>query len=274
MNNELSIAIKAAKAGAKELFAIRHNSDETLKIDTKPDGSKVTNGDLASSDAIHAVLKFELDDPFILDEEHPEDHGKERPDSFWIIDPNDGTKDYINGGDEYNVLVAKVENNRPTLGIVLFPETGIMYYASKNEGIWKQYPNEDPVQASSHSIPDEITGAISQKSVKFKEYKETLESVGIHKFVDEYCSGSHVRALVENTAQVNVSQFGKPKIWDIAPADIILEELGGRTSNLLGENIDYLGEVELTKGQMSSNNKELHKDLIERIDPMKLKFTE
>ncbi|MHC4266172.1 MAG: 3'(2'),5'-bisphosphate nucleotidase CysQ family protein, partial [Planctomycetota bacterium] len=133
---ELLEAAKDIAVAAGE--AILKVSSEGADVKIKEDGSPLTRADTASHKTIESgLMQLEPVLPIISEEGNPEEAAKENLETFWLIDPLDGTKEFVKGLDEYTVNIAIIENPDPILGVIYVPVSGTLYYAAKGLGAWK-----------------------------------------------------------------------------------------------------------------------------------------
>lgn len=149
LNDLLKIAIRASELASAEILAVYNSSD--FGVEVKADYSPLTIADKKSHDAIESILK-ETGLPILSEE------GKSTPyevrknwKHFWLIDPLDGTKEFIKRNGEFTVNIALIENQKPILGVVTIPVTGEVYHASENKGAYLKktepkpfFPRESP----------------------------------------------------------------------------------------------------------------------------------
>lgn len=131
----LKIAIKAAIEAGKEILDV-YQTD--FNVEFKGDKSPLTKADTRSHKCIYSYLK---NTPYpMLSEEGKKIDYKERKSwkTFWIIDPLDGTKEFIKRNGEFTVNIALVKNNTPILGVIYVPVTGILYFSDENIGAFKE----------------------------------------------------------------------------------------------------------------------------------------
>lgn len=135
MNELLNIAIQAALEAGKVIIEIYETDD--FGIDMKSDNSPLTKADIASHDVI--VSHLEKTRIPVLSEEGKNIPYEDRKDwkQLWIVDPIDGTKEFIKRNGEFTVNIALIENNIPVLGVVLTPALNELYFASKEIGSFK-----------------------------------------------------------------------------------------------------------------------------------------
>lgn len=248
-NNLISILIRGIREASEILMT--HYRNPGLVVTEKEDLSPVTGADVASHDFLSKFLGQEFPGIPLLSEEGIKEKYSIRKtfEYSWILDPLDGTKEFIARNDEFAINLALLHKNKPVLGIISIPAKNLIYYASKGEGSWKISgagpPQRLPVHASSHLTTRRITVLVSRShsGQAETEYVKKIEDQGWQ--VDVRPTGSaykHV-LLAEGSAHVYV----KPGIcweWDTAPGQIILEEAGGSVVRLdTGEPLVYNKEI-------------------------------
>ncbi len=130
--SELQIAVNAAIDAGKEILQV-YSKD--FSSDVKIDDSPITEADLNSNKIIKNILsKTHFD---ILSEEDKDDENRLGQNKIWIIDPLDGTTDFVNRTGEFTVMIALVENKKPILGIIYWPTEKTLFLAQKGFGAWK-----------------------------------------------------------------------------------------------------------------------------------------
>ncbi|HOF81454.1 MAG: 3'(2'),5'-bisphosphate nucleotidase CysQ [Bacteroidales bacterium] len=129
MEKLLDTAILAAIFAGQELMI---NYNKTLSIDFKKDQSPVTNADRSAHALIKTALQY-FDIPLLSEEgEHLSYRIRKKWEKLWIVDPLDGTKEYIKRNDEFTVNIAFIENNQPIIGVIYAPALQLLYFASKH----------------------------------------------------------------------------------------------------------------------------------------------
>ena len=129
---ELDIAIKGAQEASSVILEIYEKGYKTF---TKTDDSPVTDADLQSNKIIKKILA--VTEHSILSEEDIDDKSRLSKDMIWIIDPLDGTSDFIDKTGEFTVMIALVQNQKPILGIIAWPTEKILFVAQKNCGAFR-----------------------------------------------------------------------------------------------------------------------------------------
>jgi myo-inositol-1(or 4)-monophosphatase len=199
-----------------------HNPEHWVK----PDGSIVTAGDLAVNESLLGALKTARTDDAILSEETPDTPERFSKQRFWIIDPIDGTRNYFNGGTDWCIGVALIEDGEPKVSALYQPTEDRMYTAIRGNGA---YRNNRRITASPEAI-----NVIAPKSLQ-----PGISRAGLQ----PQASGSlalllRFAAIAEGRMAGAIS-IGNKKDWDIAAGHLLLTEAGGIATTQTGEKIIY-----------------------------------
>lgn len=233
-------AIDIAKEAAAIILSIYQNGQFEQK--TKSDNTPVTSADLAAHDYINQQLQTKFPDIPVLSEEAaniPLSERKAWP-RYWLIDPLDGTQEFIAGSGEFATIIALVENNHPVIGVVCSPITGIVYYAEKGKGAWLQAPEQAPVAIYSRHHSSEINAleiAISrrQNTQVVRGYlSDSLE----YSFVPLGSASLKACLVAEGKADCYL-RIGPTGEWDTGATQCIVEEAGGQILNLSLNALSY-----------------------------------
>jgi len=156
---------------------------------------------------------------------------------FWLVDPLDGTKEFISRNGEFTVNIALVENGRPTLGVVHVPVLGTTYSACHGKGAHKEYPDgrSHPIRVRSNAGVRPMV--VASRSHASPEIKMFLEAIGPHDLVS---MGSALKLclIAEGGADV-YPRLGPTMEWDTAGAQCVVECAGGRVCDLHGRTLTY-----------------------------------
>ncbi|MCY2687807.1 3'(2'),5'-bisphosphate nucleotidase CysQ [Salinimicrobium sp. TH3] len=230
MNNLLETAIKASLAAGKRIMEIYDNED--FEVEAKGDDSPLTKADLASHEIIIEYLK-ETNIP-ILSEEGKDLPYKERKgwDQLWIVDPIDGTKEFIKKNGEFTVNIALVEDQIPVLGVIYVPALEELYYAEKETGSFKaagitadskldrldQLAQRLPLPRKDDSYC--VVASKSHLSPETEEYILTLEKE--HGKVTSISKGSSLKLCMVAEGQADCyPRFAPTMEWDTAAGQAI-----------------------------------------------------
>ena len=234
----LNIAIEAGK----EILKVYNKN---IIIKSKEDNSPLTIADINSNNIIINKLKNIDTSIPILSEESLVDWSERKSwKKYWLIDPLDGTKEFINRNGEFTVNIALIEKNYPIFGVIYAPAKSLLYYAIKNYGAFKAYTsfkinNFDQFKNirsnKKRSDPIKVVGSRSHSNIEFTNWlKNNLDNYELVK------AGSSLKfcLIAEGDADI-YPRLGPTSEWDIAAGHIILEEAGGSISNLDKNKILY-----------------------------------
>lgn len=210
----------ARKAGD----AILEYYSEDIGVFDKEDDSPLTKADLAAHHIIVDELKrFDPETPVISEESGVPGY-EERKDwsKFWIVDPLDGTKEFIKKNGEFTVNIALVDEGEPVLGIVHIPAKNVTYFAAKEEGAFKQEGEKDPVRIYSDvaDISKPVT-VIQSRSHGSDSLKDDLAKKGIT-MKDAVKAGSSLKFCLVAEGKADIyPRMGPTMEWDVAAGDCV-----------------------------------------------------
>ncbi len=209
-----------------------YNASEDIVYEKKDDDSPLTAADKASNDIICQGLEnLDFKFPIISEENKQIDYSQRKSfDYAWMVDPLDGTKEFIKRNGEFTVNIALIKSNQTILGIVYVPASKELFYAIKGFGAFQVIDGEDiPLKASQFTMQDEGLRVVCSRSHLSPETKEFMDKLNNPETVSK---GSSLKFLV--LAQGNAELYPRlaPTMeWDTAAAQIILEEAGGQVLN-------------------------------------------
>ncbi|MEX1269648.1 MAG: 3'(2'),5'-bisphosphate nucleotidase CysQ [Balneolaceae bacterium] len=215
----------AKRAGAKILEHYHSDVSVNFKADTSP----LTQADLdAHTEIIKGLQQYYPEIPVISEESKLPvfDERKNWP-QFFLVDPLDGTKEFIKKNGEFTVNIALVKNSEPVLGVVYIPAEDLIYYATEKEGAFKQKSSQPPVQIQ-HSpyVKGNSAKIMVSRSHGGSDTKEKLAALGVN-VSEEIPSGSSLKfcKVAEGTADL-YPRFGPTMEWDTAAADAVFRYSG------------------------------------------------
>ena len=204
----------------------RYDARDTW-VRSKADGSPVTGVDLAADAILRDGLKAL--DPALpyLSEEHeiPACEVRRRWSRYWLVDPLDGTKEFVNRTGEFTVNVALIEEGEPVLGVVAAPAAGLLYYARAGEGAWKRAGDGPPRRLrSTLSSPSDPLRVVESRSHPSPALEAFLEPLNV---VERVKSGSSLKFCVVAEGRADVyPRLGPTMEWDVAAGDCIYRNSG------------------------------------------------
>lgn len=237
MNSLLNDVVSLAKQAGNQVLNI-YQSD--LAVEYKTDKSPITFADLASHDCICQGLRHLTPDfPIISEESAAISFRKRRSwEKYWLIDPLDGTKEFLDKNGEFTINIALIEQHRPRLGVIFVPSRNICYFASKKLGAYKQIGEAPPTVILSRAWKEEqpITAVVSRRHGK-KEIKKFLAQFSN---LNLLCCGSALKFcwLAEGLVDI-YPRFSPSFEWDTAAGQCILEEAGGLVIDNTGRELQY-----------------------------------
>ena len=212
MEKLLSLAVQASRLAGDAIMEVYA---QPFEVYTKDDASPVTQADLRASNLIKEILK-PTGLPFVSEEDLPSDRSKFG--RYWLVDPLDGTAEFVKRNGEFTVNIALIENKRPVLGVI---------YAPTLNKLWTSLPSNLP-SLTSHVSPFTVLVSRSHRTPEVDAYiNKVLRPQHPDLVIDSQGSSLKFARLVEGTADVYVC-YSKTKEWDTAAADAILTAAGGQ----------------------------------------------
>ncbi|MBW4631392.1 MAG: 3'(2'),5'-bisphosphate nucleotidase CysQ [Iphinoe sp. HA4291-MV1] len=193
----------------------------------------------------------------------------------WIIDPLDGTRDFIEKTGEYAIHIALVQETRPVLAVVAVPEAEKLYYAIKGGGTFVETRDGKnlPLQVSSRERIEDLTIVVS-RSHRNERLNYLLQHLPCQNQKAVGSVGGKIAAIIEQQADIYISLSGKsaPKDWDIAAPELILTEAGGQFTHFDGTPLQYnTGDVNQWGGLLASNG-QYHEVLCQEAETILAQF--
>lgn len=209
---------------------------KNLQVEIKQDNSPLTNADNLIN---HELNKFILSTDYrkVISEENKEISFKERKhwDYYWLIDPIDGTKEFINKGTDYTINIALCSYDSPIFSIVYAPARKELYTAEKNHGAYKNRKKITTKQKDTQNI-----NVVASKSHLNKETSKFIQELSQNYEINlvQYGSSLKICKIAEGAADI-YPRFGPTMEWDTCAADLILQESGGKVNDINGQRLKY-----------------------------------
>ncbi len=243
LKQAFEVLCEAAKNASKALLEIVENGfEKSFKANDDP----VTTGDLT----VNTILQEKLFEAFPeigwLSEETRDNPERLTKDLVWIVDPIDGTKEFVQGIPEYAISVALVKNGEPVIGLVLNPLRDELYTAIKGMGA---FLNGEPKTVAEKSA-DKTVLLASRSETKRGEWEQFKESAEI------IPTGSiaYKLALVAAGKADGTFSLGNKNEWDIAAGHLLIEEAGGKVSDQYGQGFKYNQEKTLVNSIVGTSS--------------------
>ena len=238
-SKELQIALEAAVKAGENIMEV-YNSTESINYEKKADDSPLTIADKKSHNTIIDFLKdTDID---IISEESKSIEYQERKnwEEYWLIDPLDGTKEFIKKNGEFTVNIALIKNNKPHLGIVYCPVKKILYWNDNDKKVFKREKEETSEIKKRKPINENEEGlrVVVSRSHMSEETSEYVNKLTRPELIS---CGSSLKFLyiADNKADI-YPRFGPTMEWDTAAAHSILNALEIHVINLdTGRELSY-----------------------------------
>lgn len=227
---------KLEEIGEKILNIYNTNFSHELKEDNSP----LTKADMLSHDMLIKYLQKEYPKVAIISEEDEATQEIDENSYVWVIDPLDGTKDFVQKTDEFSIMLALLNTKKePIAGFIYAPALNTLWYAQIDEGAYKIH-NSTTTQMHTSQEQDiaqiRLVKSRNHFSTKDEEISTKLQ---ITKFIQSGSAGIKFCKIAQGEAEMCYYSTDKMGIWDIAPAHIILEEAGGQMRTMQGNNLEY-----------------------------------
>ncbi len=242
-NNEelLKIINISLEAGRAILNIYNGNVDVAYKDDKSP----LTKADITSHKIItNSIKKITPNIPILSEEEFIDWSIRKKWKKYWLIDPLDGTKEFIKKNGEFTINIALIENNRPVLGVIYTPASNELFFSKKNLGSYKILANKKLNKldnAKKITINNKKTNKV--KIVGSRSHSNPILEKWVSKNFNNFeilQKGSSLKfcLIAEGFADI-YPRFGPTSEWDIAAGHIILEEAGGKLKSIDNKEILY-----------------------------------
>ncbi|KAE9527817.1 3'(2'),5'-bisphosphate nucleotidase CysQ [Testudinibacter aquarius] len=235
-NELLNAALSIAKRAGELLLTFYYQDiDSELKQDNTP----VTAADLAASRFLVDELQALTPGVPVLSEESQTIEFSERRhwQQYWLVDPLDGTQQFLQKTDQFSVLVALVQDHQPTLGIVYSPVPRLAFYAMDKFGAYKQ---QNGVISRLQTCPpsDEVIRIVVGQNVAQDQVLACFRDQFEYQLLRYGSSGLKGALVAEGRSDCYI-RLGKTGEWDTAAVECILRETGGKIVDLYGEPLSY-----------------------------------
>ncbi|MCB1651349.1 MAG: 3'(2'),5'-bisphosphate nucleotidase CysQ [Alphaproteobacteria bacterium] len=237
-----NIALEAGKITLKYF-----NNRKDAGITAKGDGSPVTLADQEAEKLINERLLNLLPHVPIIGEEAVSESAapdlKDREDYFWLVDPLDGTKEFIGGGGDYTVNIALIHNRKPVLGVVYAPAKGELYAGYDDKALfWDEKTGEERPVRVRQNPPEGLSVVASKSHGDEGKLGTFLKNYKVNELIK---CGSSLKICVIAAGQADLyPRFGPTCEWDTAAGDAVLRAAGGFMSDEHGGEMIYGGRNE------------------------------
>ena len=230
---ETELAVRAVKeAGDAVMKIYGHDFTTTFKKDNEP----LTEADLKSNNIIQKILAS-TGYP-ILSEESLDDKKRLDYDKIWIVDPLDGTSDFVSKSGEFTIMIALVDKHEPILGVIYWPTNDILYVAPKGGGAHKFVSGRWEKLVISKRFEHSNCRVLRSRHHLSSHEVNFLKLLNVEKF-SERGSSLKVTDICSGTAELYFTMTNKIKQWDTCASNCLIIEAGGKMTDMLGNELEY-----------------------------------
>lgn len=213
--------------------------DAGFSVEKKSDHTPVTEADIAANKAIVSSLK-ELTPhlPILTEEEKPTPYSQRKKwPRYWLIDPLDGTREFIKRNGEFTVNIALIDGDESVMGVVYAPVIGVLYYAAKGQGAFKQASTNEPKAIHVREKCSGKTIVACGRSHPTEEMESFIKNLGKHEIIRV---GSALKSCLVAEGKADLyARLGPTSEWDTAAAQCVVEEAGGAITNTEMQRLRY-----------------------------------
>ena len=210
---------------------------KALPVKSKEDRSPLTEADMASHHYLMEALKDMLPNTPVISEESQNHTVLAGVSQFWLVDPLDGTKEFLKGTDEFTVNIALIRNSYPVLGVVHAPALGLTYHGASDDGAWRQIADHPSMRIKTRSANPANLSIVASKDHAGPLVKGLLE---MFPNASLRSMGSSLKfcLIAEGSADLYLRDLPTME-WDTAAAQCVVESAGGKVFSLDGERLCY-----------------------------------
>lgn len=260
---DLKIAVRAALKAGETVMQV-YSGEFTSK--TKEDNSPVTEADIKSNQIIKQVL--ETTDHCILSEEDADDPSRLDSRYVWIVDPLDGTSDFIKRTGEFTIMIALVEESTPVLGVIFCPAQKMLFVAQKNSGAFRHINNTwSRIHVTKESRLENCR-AVGSRNHLSAEDKAFFDTLHLREFTS-IGSSLKVAKISSGDAEIYITTTDKMKEWDSCASYCIITEAGGRMTDCLGNDLTYNNRIVNHQNGIVASNGMIHDRVTALMEKLK-----
>lgn len=260
MKDELKSALDSAKRAGDIIMDLYWKDFETYQ---KEDRSPVTEADLRSQESLFENLKG-FGYGFVGEESENKDFEKGR---CWIVDPLDGTKDFLNKTDDFSVMIGLVEEGEVMLGVVYAPAKETFYFAQKGKGAYRKHKNEEPKKIKCSDVPEAKDAKMVVSRFHLDDdTRSFMERANIKETVPTGSIGLKLSLIAEGKADIYLTTTDKTYLWDVCAGDVILKEAGGRVADTKGGSFLYRADSLRNLHGVVASNGELNSEVLSVLE--------
>ena len=249
---------------------VREIYESDFEVSKKDDNSPITKADLESNKIIRAAL--EKTGIPILSEEDVDDKSRLNSDKIWIVDPLDGTTDFVNRTGEFTIMVGLVENHIPVMGLIYWPTKQKLYYAERGMGAFCSHSDTveecvwEVISVRETQNLEDCLALVSRHHLSDRE-KKILDHLKIT-HTASIGSSLKVTEISSGMADVYLTTTNKMKQWDTCASFCIISEAGGKITDVAGNELVYNTDIVNHENGLLVTNGFVHNEVVSKISDL------
>jgi 3'(2'), 5'-bisphosphate nucleotidase len=263
LRRELDLAIDLARRAGREILNLY---DRPANIEWKDAHEPVTVADKAANGLIVERLAIEFPDDAILAEETPDTMGRLGHERLWIVDPMDGTKEFIKGNGEFSVMIGLALDGRASLGVVYQPTRDRLFYGVPGEGAFLVDAGGAPQRLDVSDVTDTTQMCVAvSRSHRSSRIDTVRAALGIRREVQSGSVGLKVGLICERHCDLYIHPSPQTRQWDTCAPEALLVAAGGRMTDLAGDPFRYNRSDLYNRSGILATNGRAHERILERV---------
>ena len=256
--SETNLAIEAAMKAGKAVIEVYKNN---FSYQVKDDNSPITEADIKSNEIIQEILS--ITNIPILSEESVDNLARLKCEKIWIIDPLDGTSDFIEKGGEFTIMISLVQSGKPILGVIYWPTEDKLYVAQKNQGAYELFSGHwKKLNVNNISNLEKCHAVLSRHHLSESD-KKFIKKLNLLEF-NQKGSSLKVLDVCSGKAEVYLTTTNKIKQWDTCASYCLISESGGTMTSMNGEDLEFNTELINHKNGLLVTNGSIHNKIVKK----------
>jgi len=255
---ETNLAIEAAMKAGKAVIEVYKNN---FSYQVKDDNSPITEADIKSNEIIQEILS--ITNIPILSEESVDNLVRLKHEKIWIIDPLDGTSDFVEKTGEFTIMISLVQSSKPILGVIYWPTEDKLYVAQKNKGAYELFSGHwKKLNVNNISNLEKCHAVISRHHLSESD-KKFIKKLNLLEF-NQKGSSLKVLDVCSGKAEVYLTTTNKIKQWDTCASYCLISESGGTMTSMNGEDLEFNTELINHKNGLLVTNGSIHNKIVKK----------
>lgn len=274
LSNELETAKRLALEAGDAI--LRHYGTDLVvekKLGVDAEYEPVTVADREASRMIVDELARSFPDDAVLSEEEPDDLRRLGSPRTWMIDPIDGTAGFVKKDGDFSIQIGLTTNGRPTLGVVYQPFHNILHFAVSGSGAFAIESGGSVARLGVSAVSRfaDMTMAMTRNHPTAR-IRRVIEHFGFTRIEKRGSVGLKTGLIASGSCDIYIHPSPRTKLWDTCAPQVILEEAGGRLTDIFGDEIRYDGRGLQNLNGILASNAASHDAAVEHLRPLLAEF--